>query len=348
MHQFKDICLHLVLLAATTLSLPALSAEADYVIQISVDGLRSDAVTALGPSNAPNFYRLRREGVFTDNARTDVDATVTLPNHTTQITGRGVAGASGHNYTSNGTPVPTATLHTNKGAYISSTFDVAHDNGLSTCLYVSKEKFIIYEQSYNDIYGASDKIGIDNGRNKIDAYLFSEETADLITAYLNAMTRSPYNYCMLHLRDPDAAGHDSTWNVTPGSGYLNAVARIDHLLGKVLTTIENDPTLNRRTTIIITSDHGGRSSTTTHQPFSDAQNYTIPFYVWGAGAATRADLYTLNATGRAAPGTRQPAYSEPVQPIRNGDAANLALQLLGFGSVPNSSINVSQDLNIAP
>ena len=78
-------------------------------------------------------------------------------------------------------------------------------------------------------------------------------------------------------------------------------------------------------------------------------NFTIPFYTWGQGVSTGADLYALNASTRTSPdAATNPAYSgeSAQQPIRNGDIANLAAKLLGLGPVPGSWINAKQDLSI--
>ena len=40
----------------------------------------------------PNFRRFQTGGAWTNNARNDDDVTVTLPNHTTMMTGRSVKG----------------------------------------------------------------------------------------------------------------------------------------------------------------------------------------------------------------------------------------------------------------
>jgi hypothetical protein len=229
------------------------AASVAHVIHISVDGLRPDAITALGATNLPNFYRLRTEGAFTDNARSDYDYTVTLPNHACQFTGRGVLGCSGHNWTGNSDPAPGETLASGKGRYVAGVFDVAHDFGLRTGLYASKSKFSLFITSWNDTNGAPDCIGPDNGSNKIDVSAIEGDTAELVNMLIADMSAEPFGYVFLHLQ------------------ALNPNTRLD-------------------------------------------------------------------------PGPARPDYAEPLQPIRNGDAANVALALLGLWPAPGSSINRAQNL----
>jgi hypothetical protein len=343
-------------LAATFLYLvaavigPLTAGAADFVLHISVDGLRPDAITALGALEAPNFYRFRNEGAFTDNARTDFDYTITLPNHTSQLTGRPVLDAfglnSGHHYTNNTDPGP-ATLASNAGYYIASALDVAHDNGLSTGLYATKSKFSLYEATYS-ANGAPDVTGVDNGADKIDVYVNSDlDSGSLMTTLLGNMgapaTRT--NYTFVHFYDADSAGHGNSWDVTepPDSPYLDAVRAVDGYLGQIFGLIASTPALDGHTAIILSADHGGIEDQFDHGDATSADDYTIPFYVWGAGV-TVGDLYAMNAGTRLDPGTGRPLYSDPSQPIRNGEMANLALDLLGLGPVPGSGINFAQNL----
>src|SRR5687768_7844085 len=85
---------------ATLILGAALSATAargaEHVIHISVDGLRPDFLQNLiNAGNAPNFKRFQTEGAWTNNARTDYTHTITLPNHTSMVTGRPVSQPAG-------------------------------------------------------------------------------------------------------------------------------------------------------------------------------------------------------------------------------------------------------------
>ena len=159
---------------------------------------------------------------------------------------------------------------------------------------------------------------------------------------MEALTTSRPTFSMLHLRDPDRAGHEFGF-MSPE--YLQAVRDMDVQLGRLLDAVAGDPHLAASTVVILTTDHGGgeRSHSDPLQPV----NYTIPFLVWGFDVEPGADLYALNSDDRADPGTLQPAYAEPVQPIRNAEVGNLVADLLRLPAVPTSRIGDDQGLDVS-
>jgi hypothetical protein len=262
------------------------------------------------------------------------------------VTGRPVAGSGGHRWTTNTDPLVGQTIHSNKGSYVASAWDVAHDNGLRTGLWASKTKFSLFDGSYDGDAasrqgGALDVTGVDNGRDKIDTYFYSEDSGAMTDMFVAQMTAQPYHYAMLHFHDPDSAGHDFGWM---GTSYLDAVRAVDVQLGRILDMINADPRLAGQTAVILTADHGGTG--TAHSANNVRQHYTVPFYVWGPGVDAGADLYTLNPATRANPLTGRPTTTTTPPPIRNGDVANLAMDFLGLASVPGSFFNASQSLAV--
>ncbi|WP_231936320.1 alkaline phosphatase family protein [Bythopirellula polymerisocia] len=229
-----------------------------HVIHISVDGLRVDLLEAninTSPLDHPKFKRFVDEGATTFNARTDYTYTNTLPNHTSMLTGRpveqpvGATNTTHHGYTSDGTFSDSSTLHDSGNPnlpYVSSIFDVVHDNGLSTALYASKDKFSLYVQSYSTATGALDITGPDNGRDKIGTHLITEEfgivDSNLVslmhTNYLSDMAANEYNYSFLHYALPDSIGHSGGWE---SESWNSSVELIDGYLGDVFDLVEVNP-----------------------------------------------------------------------------------------------------------
>jgi predicted AlkP superfamily pyrophosphatase or phosphodiesterase len=320
--------------------------QAGRVIFISVDGMRPDAVDVLGPAGAPTFHRLRREGAYTSNARTDKIYTITLPNHTCMVTSRGVVGPEGHNWISNGDPKLGENLHRIHKGYVASMFDVAHDHGLATALYATKSKFSLYDLSYDGNNGANDKTGDDNGMDKIDHVVINEDASALVSSLISDLAAKPADLTMLHLRNCDSAGHAEGWNLAKGTPYLEALRTVDELLGQLLAAINSSPDLKGDTWIVLTADHGGLTGSKGHGESKESDNFTIPFYTWGPGVKAGSDFYELNAASRKDPGKENPAYTEAAQPIRNGDAGNLNLSLLKLPAIPGSTINPTQDLKV--
>ncbi|MBK5250040.1 MAG: hypothetical protein JJE50_11545 [Actinomycetales bacterium] len=72
----------------------------------------------------------------------------------------------------------------------------------------------------------------------------------------------------------------------------------------------------------------------------------MPFIVWGSGVKAGADLYDLNPD-YASPGKKRTSYADDEQPVRNGDVANLATDLLGLEAVPDSEHDAAQHLDVS-
>ncbi len=309
-----------------------------HVVAISVDGLNPRALTVLGPSGAPTFHRLMREGASTLDARTEREQTRTLPNHTGMLTGRRIDDRlGGHGVTFN-QDAPGRTVHRAAGEYVSSVFDVVHDHGGTTALFATKTKFALFERTW-DTDGGPDRVGVDDGTDKIDEVVVDTDDGSMVAKLDTYLADRPGEFVFVHIALPDEAGHKDGFM---SDSYLAAVRTTDELLGSVLDTISGRPALRRETVVLLTADHGGDGGS--HSDQSKIANYQIPFMAWGPGVPAGRDLYSLNPDRRD-PGTDRTTYEGP-QPIRNGELANLATDVLRLPKVPGSEFDADQDLVI--
>lgn len=310
--------------AATAVAARALNGQ--RVVAISVDGLMPRALRRLGRARTPNLHRLiGSEGAGTMNARSQVEMTITLPNHTSMVTGRRItASRGGHGVTWND-DAPTTTVQAAAGHDVASVFTVVHDAGGTTGVFSTKSKFSLFDRSWP---AAVDTSFIRVERN---AAVTRALRADLVT--------TDRDFSLLHLGLPDQMGHRYGWMSTR---YLDAVVTVDRLVGSVMSTIRGNEGLRSSTVVILTADHGGIAGTRQHSDPTKLTDYRVPFAFWGAGVRP-ANLYTLNPTRRD-PGRGRPGFSASPQPIRNGEIANASLSVLGLGPVPGSLWDTAQDL----
>ena len=312
--------------APTTAPAPSPAPEPQpVVLAVSVDGLNPEALTTLGRSGAPAFWRLIDGGASTLNARTAHELTITLPNHSGMLTGRPVSGPSGTSVTFN--VDDGSTLEQVHGEYVPGMFDVAHDHGIGTALFAEKDKFAFLVRSWDRHHGAADVTGTDDGPDKLDRAAIAPAD-ELLGDVTDAVTSGATRLVFWHVAAPDAAGHDAGW-MSPA--YLDAVRDADTQLGTVLDAVTADPDLAARTTVLLTADHGGPRGADHHDDVELAANYRIPFIAWGAGVRAGADLYALSSA-RTDPADSAPAYTGP-QPIRNMDLADVALGVLGLPGI---------------
>lgn len=295
------------------------------VLAISLDGLNPAAIRRLGTERAPVLTRLVAEGAATLNARTAVERTVTLPNHTSMVTGRRIdAATGGHGVTWND-DLRDRTVQSAAGHPVASIFTLVDEAGGGSALFAGKDKFSLWPRSWP---------------GTIDRFTLAAKPAALVRAARADLLQTDRELTFLHVALPDEVGHRAGFM---SKAYLDAVARTDVLLGRLVKAIDRHPDLAADLTVVLTADHGGKGAG--HTDEKRLANYRIPFVVWGAGVQA-GDLYAMNPQ-RADPRRGRPSYAAARQPVRNGDLANVVAELLGLPAVPGSELGAGQDLEVS-
>ena len=295
------------------------------VLAISLDGFNVRVLKKLGRAGAPHLHRLFRTGASTKNARTQVEMTVTLPNHTSQITGRRIdVRERGHGVTWNA-DLAGHTIQSHGAGDIESIFTHVHDAGRTTALFSTEPKFSLFRRSWPA---------------SVDRSTIVQDGDRAVTrAARRDLLRHHRAFTFLHLGAMDEAGHARGWLTS--RAYQRAARLVDAQLGTLLKAIREHERL-QDVVIVLTADHGGPAGADTHDDATMYANYRIPFVIWRPGIVDRGDLYAMNPTYDE-PGRAQPGFADP-QPIRNGDLANLSADLLGLGPVPGSLWGYDQTL----
>jgi hypothetical protein len=288
----------------------------EHVVVVSLDGFGSQLFESLDPAAVPTLTRLRSEGASTLDARTEVEQTVTLPNHTGMLTGRPIDPAvGGHGVTVNADRGG-LTVQEMAGEPVSSVFTAVHDAGGSTALFATEDKFALFRRSWPE--------AID------DFATYQDQDALVMRDALTAAVDEGRTLTFVHLGAVDEVGHESGWLSARQRG---AASLVDGLLGDMVDALSARPNLLKRTVLVVTADHGGVGPG--HLDRRDPRNFRVPFLVWGAQVDGGADLYALNPQ-LGDPAEAQPGYSDSPGPVRNGFVANVVTQVLGLPPVDGS------------
>lgn len=239
---------------------------AEHVFIISIDG---GSPPVIEKSKTPVLNKLVREGAHTWHAQT-IKPSLTLPSHTSMLTGVPMEKhqVTWNNYApSNGiVAVPTV-------------FSMAKAAGLSTAMFVGKEKFAhllltntvdhFYYDRANDVVvmksDSGDKVVKKEGN--IFAKMVATNAADYII-------KNKPNLCFIHFTDPDSIGHEFGWG---SPEQIKAFAQTDEALAMILKAIRKAG-IARRSVILISADHGGHGKGHSQGTPLDTQ---IPWIAWG-------------------------------------------------------------------
>lgn len=230
------------------------------VVIVSLDGLRPDVALR---ADMPAFRSLLDRGAFTMYAAT-TDVSITLPSHTSMLTG---ATPAHHGIHYNADPRPGDP----PAPAWPTLFELAHGAGLSTAMCAGKSKFSVLATP-----GAVDSLFVPTRGHVLADSLVSATAARWIA------TSRP-RVLFVHLPLLDAVGHSKGWG---SPEQVAAAATLDRSFAVVLRAIRHAG-LQDSTLVIVSSDHGGIG--TTHGG-TDPRSLLIPWVCAGPGVKRAYDL----------------------------------------------------------
>lgn len=252
--------LTVAMLLVFSVSNPAIAApehaREQHVIVISFDQGGGQEIKKA--DNMPTFHEMVEQGAVDWKAYTIVPS-ITLPSHTSMLTGVGIQAhqITWNNYQPKRGVVTVPTI-----------FSLAHEQGLTTAMYVGKEKFkhLILPDSVDhfEVSGDAKQVAIRWARNWPD---------------------KKYNLSFLHFADIDAKGHAHGLH---SAEWIQALADTDEALKTVRDAVVQSG-LQERTVIILTADHGGHNVEGKDGKMYGAhgssmpEDVEIPWVAWGHG-----------------------------------------------------------------
>lgn len=170
---------------------------------------------------------------------------------------------------------------TNGTVGVPTVFTAARQAGLSTAMFVGKEKFRhllqpnTVDEFYYDANNAVVVMKSDSGDRvvKKEGNIFAGMVA---TNAANYIIKNKPNLCFIHFTDTDTIGHEFGWD---SPEQLKAFADTDVALGLIQKAIQKAG-IARRSVIIISADHGGHGR---GHSKGTPEDMTIPWIVSGQG-----------------------------------------------------------------
>lgn len=264
------------------------NADAPNILLVTLDTTRADRLGVMGDEDAhtPNLDALAARGVLFERAYSSVS--LTLPSHTTILTGLDPNRHGVHDNTRFTVPPQTETIAERLAA-----------RGYDTAAFVSA--FVL-----DSLFGLDQGFAVydDDIEEEIDPLRFTvptrrgEQTTDRALKWLSQQRRAPFflwvHYYDVHLPRHPLPPFDQSKD--PYDGELSYVdAQVKRLLDGV-----NASEGNRKTLIIVVGDHGeslGEHEEQTHGILAYDSTLHVPLIVAGTGfpAATRIDAFARTA-----------------------------------------------------